>query len=104
MFTGDTVLGPGDVALVKTQKPVFGRDALGPVPPRLGSEVQPICLPPKPNFRMDPAISDKGATEALEDMDCFFEKGAPGIVDWLGLVYTNNRRASMQSRLSLPSH
>ncbi len=28
-----------DVALVKTQQPVFGRDALGPVPPRLGSQV-----------------------------------------------------------------
>jgi hypothetical protein len=36
---------------------------------------------------MDPAISDKDATEPLEDMDCFFEKGAPGIVAWMEPVF-----------------
>jgi hypothetical protein len=75
MTTGDTVYGPGDVALVKTQQAVFGRDALGPATPRLGSQVQPICLPPYPNFRQDPAKGNPRATEPFEDMDCYFAKG-----------------------------
>jgi len=67
--SGDTVVGHTDIALVKTQQPVFGEGAPEPVPDGR-TEVQPICLPPKLGFR----LGDENG-EAFEDMDCFEQKG-----------------------------
>ena len=77
--TGDSVVGPSDVALVKTKDAIFGKDAPVPAPnfnKSVGTiEVQPICLPP-------PILNDEDDEryEHFEDMDCylsdFTDKGA----------------------------
>ena len=65
--SGDTVVGHTDIALVKTQLPIFGDGAPDPAP-NGKSEVQPICLPPKLGF----VLGDPNG-EAFEDMDCFLQ-------------------------------
>lgn len=71
-FTGDTVVGHTDVALIKTKEDIFGindaRNQTDTFP-----FIVPICLPPKLNYVVgqEEENEKKGIHEPFEDMDCF---------------------------------
>ena len=65
-YSGETVIGQTDVALIKTDSDLFILSADGT---RTNDpKVEPICLPPKTGFMMDKNSS--GVHEPFEDLDC----------------------------------
>ena len=69
-YTGDTVVGHTDVALIKTKEDVF---TVSPPYNQTDSwpNIVPICLPPKLNYLPDKDQTAAGIHEPFEDMDCF---------------------------------
>ena len=65
-YSGETVIGQTDVALIKTASDLFGlnEDGTGTNDPM----VEPICLPPKTGFMLDK--NSTGVNEPFEDLDC----------------------------------
>ena len=83
-YSGETVIGQTDVALIKTASDLFGlnEDGTGTNDPK----VEPICLPPKTGFMLDK--NSTGVNEPFEDLDCKLIHGKSLII--LVLVLINN--------------
>ena len=73
-FTGDTVVGHTDVALLRTSTEMFGVNNYGNETSSYPFVV-PICLPPKLNFRMNKDQTKEQIHEPFEDMDCLLIPG-----------------------------
>ena len=73
-FTGDTVVGHTDVALIRTAEDIFSLNTLKNATIRY-PYVVPICLPPKLNYKVDVDETIKGIYEPFEDMDCLLIPG-----------------------------
>jgi len=61
-FTGDTVVGHTDVALLRVGEDIFEVNE--------NQDIVPICLPPKLGFRMDIDQTANDIHEPFEDLDC----------------------------------
>ena len=72
-YTGDTVVGHTDVALIKTTEDVFQVDGNSPNQTDEYPWIVPICLPPKLNYikGKEEEQIEEGIHEPFEDMDCF---------------------------------
>ena len=72
-YTGDTVVGHTDVALIKTTEDVFQVDGNSPNQTDEYPWIVPICLPPKLNYikGKEEEQTEEGIHEPFEDMDCF---------------------------------
>merc|ERR1719244_187262 len=69
-YSGETVAGNTDVALIMTNNDVFEIDEKDPSKTK-DPMIAPICLPPKMGYNPDDDQSDVGIFEAFEDLDCF---------------------------------
>ena len=66
-FTGDTVVGHTDVALLRVGEDIFEVNE--------NQDIVPICLPPKLGFRMDIDQTANDIHEPFEDLDCLLIPG-----------------------------
>ena len=64
-YSGETVIGQTDVALIKANGDLFSLSEDGT---KSTNGVEPICLPPKTGFMVDKNSS--GVHEPFEDLDC----------------------------------
>ena len=73
-YTGDTVVGHTDVALLKVSEDIFTlnnrQNQTDQYP-----WIVPICLPPKLNYKPDVNQTAEGIHEPFEDMDCHLIPG-----------------------------
>ena len=65
-FTGNTVVGNTDLALLKMDQDLF-QVADG----KVQGKMSPICLPAKLGFRVDQNQTKEGIHQPFEDLDCF---------------------------------